>query len=145
MSKYRIYHTESGTWVSDIHVNYGVHEHDEPFIADIEFVSEDEKEFSKVFEDTTYTRLSESLLSHHGLKRLYESREDYMFYSNELGAWLTSVVSDSHRYGFTFNGEEEAPLMEFKADKNYAITISDSIKTKWLKENTKLEAVRVDE
>lgn len=131
--------------MSDIHVNYGVHEHDEPFIADIEFVSEDEKEFSKVFEDTTYSRLSESLLSHHGLKRLYESRKAYMFYSNELHAWLTSAISDSHRYGFTFNGEEEAPLMEFKADKNYAIAISDSIKTKWLKENTKLEAVRVDE
>lgn len=145
MSKYRIYHIKSGTWVSDIHVNYGDYVHEEPFIADIEFVSEDEKEFSKVFEDTEYTRLSETLLSHHGLKRVYESQEAYMFYSHELRAWLSSIISDSHRYGFTFDGEEKAPLMEFKADEGYAIKVTDLIKINWLKENTGLEAVRVNE
>lgn len=145
MSKYRIYHTKSGTWVSDIHVNYGDYVYDEAYIADIEFISEDEKEFAKVFEDIEYTRLSETLLGQHGLRRIYESQETYMFYSNELHAWLSSIISDSHRYGFTFDGEEKAPLMEFKADKGYAIKVTDLIKINWLKENTGLEAVRVDE
>lgn len=145
MSKYNLYHLKSKKWVSQLLINYGDYEYDEPYISNLKF--EDEKEYAKTFDDNKSFPIPPRLEEKMGLSRVYTGKEAYRFFSTELNAWLEYMDG-----GTLFETWKECeydvyPALSFRAGNGdrSGLIVRDKARIEWLKENTGLEAVRVDE
>ena len=143
MSKYNLYHLKSKNWVSQLLINYGDYEYDEPYISNLKF--EDEKEYAKTFDNDKSFPIPSKLEEDMGLRRVYTGKESYRFFSPELNAWLEYIDGGTLFEAWKEWGHDVYPAMHFRAGNSSGLIIRDKARIEWLKENTKLEAVRVDE
>lgn len=135
MSKYRLHHLKSNTWVTAI--QYG--------IAHIEAVgySPDEKN-AKVFDENSFLE-RETMERILDLRRIYESDRACKFYSNELNAWLVDMT-DGALFEINAGSDNEIyPLMKFRKSQKDALVIRDRARIDWLKYNTSMQGHLVEE
>src|SRR5699024_3231391 len=129
MSKYRLHHLKSNTWVTAIH--YGANH--------IEFVGySPDEEHAKVFDESSFLE-RETMERILDLRRIYESDRACKFYSNELNAWLVDMT-DGALFGISAGSDNEIyPSMVFRKSQKDALVIRDQARIDWLKENTGLK------
>lgn len=146
MSEYKLWHMKSRKWVDELLLNYGDYGIDEPYISNLEFTDEDD-EHSKVFDDSKYPNIPKKLEEQMGLTRVYVSGEAYMFYSRDLNSWLGSIDGGTlfETWRENENKYDVYPMMSFRYKSKDAVIIREEATIEWLKENTKLKAVSVDE
>src|SRR5699024_7928322 len=144
MSKYKLWHIKSHKWVDELLLNYGDYGLDEPYISNLEFTDEDD-EHSKVFDDSKYPNIPKKLEEQMGLRRDYVSGEAYKFYSKELSSWLGYIDEGTLFETWRENKYDVYAMMSFRYKSKDAVIIREEATIEWLKENTGLEAVRVDE
>lgn len=145
MIKYNLYHLKSKKWVSQLLINYGDYEYDEPYISNLKF--EDEKEYAKTFDDNKRFPIPSRLEEEMGLSRVYTGKEAYRFFSPELNAWLEYIDGGTLFETWKEWEYDVYPAMHFRAGNGdrSGLIVRDKARIEWLKENTGLEAVRVDE
>lgn len=144
MSEYKLWHMKSHKWVDELLLNYGDYELDEPYISNLKFTDEDD-EHSKVFDDSKYPSIPKNLEEQMGLRRVYLSEEAYMFYSRELNSWLGYIDGGTLFEAWRKSKYDVYPKMSFRYKSNDAVVIREEATIAWLKENTNLKAVRVNE
>lgn len=135
---------KSQKWVDNLLLNYGDYEFDEPYISNLEFTEEGD-EHSKVFDDSKYPSIPKKLEEQMGLRRVYVNNEAYKYYSPELNSWLGYLDGGTLFETWRESKYDVYPMMRFRYGSNDAVIIREEAAIEWLKENTKLEAVRVDE
>lgn len=135
MSKYRLYHLKSNTWVTAIH--YGVNHIEAVGYSPYE-------EYAKVFEGHAFKQRS-AMERSLDLKRIYESDRAYKFYSNDLNAWLVDMT-DGALFEINAGSDNEIyPLMKFRKSEKDALVIRDKARIEWLKYNTSMKGYLVEE
>lgn len=142
MSKYKLWHVKSSKWVEVLQVHW---EGDDTYISTLEFVSDDEEEYAKVFDDSEKLNVPKKLEEQMGLKRVHLSDQAYKYFSPELDSWLSHINGGMVFEAWRDSRYEVYPTMRFRYTDSDGIIIRDEATIEWLRLKTGLEAVKVDE